>query len=295
MPRVVQTLVQRLVRRAVHSPHAAWITHIALLLLTMAFYGLLLGAPYWIAFLPCVLLGHRIGVLLHEYFHGIPFRKYSHNLVVASIWDALLLFFGMLELFRGTHLAHHRWLNTEQDSARESYERVGRNRVLDFITGLEAVQQFLYLVEALRGRKPYIRGMRVALGFVLSVVMVWAWYRVGRLDVVWKLAGVSLFTTLGPISLRAAIEHHSERNDPGFANEYKVWIPLFNLNRHIHHHEEPTVPWYLLQFRTPNPLPEWRYFTHWFRVYLKRELVLMQPMPRRSVSQAAEVEGQSAA
>ncbi len=29
---------------------------------------------------PGVLLAHRIGVLLHEYLHGIPFRNYRNNL-----------------------------------------------------------------------------------------------------------------------------------------------------------------------------------------------------------------------
>ena len=97
---------------------------------------------------------------------------------------------------------------------------------------------------------------------------------------------VRLGTTLVPISLRGAIEHHSHRGDPGFANEYRVWIPLFNLNRHVHHHEEPTVPWYLLEYRTHNPLHEWNYVTHWVNVYLRREFVLMQPMrkgPRREM------------
>ena len=29
-----------------------------------------------------------------------------------SVVDGLTLMFGTLELFRGTHLSHHRWLNT---------------------------------------------------------------------------------------------------------------------------------------------------------------------------------------
>jgi len=272
--------------RFLHSKYAPFLTHISLILLTVAFFGLLLQAPYWLAFLPCVVLGHRIGVLLHEYFHGIPFRQYRHNLVVATLWDAFLMFFGMLELFRGTHLAHHKWLNTELDGARETSERTGKSRLRDVIAGLEAVQQLTYLWDALRGRKPYIRGHRLLLGFVLSALAVWFWVSIGHGEIVWKVLGVSAFTTLVPISLRGAIEHHSHRGDPGFANEYRVWIPLFNLNRHVHHHEEPTVPWYLLEYRTQNPLHEWNYVTHWVNVYLRREFVLMQPMrktPRREM------------
>lgn len=37
-----------------------------------------------------------------------------------AIWDGLLLTFGLADLFRGTHLAHHRWINTERDPAYES-------------------------------------------------------------------------------------------------------------------------------------------------------------------------------
>jgi len=55
---------------------------------------------------------------------------------------------------------------------------------------------------------------------------------------------------------------------------------LFNLNRHVHHHEQPGLPWYLLEYRTPAPL-HWRhYYTYWVRAYILHELVLMEPMKR---------------
>ena len=90
-----------------------------------------------------------------------------------------------------------------------------------------------------------------------------------------------MFTVFVPMSLRGAIEHSSAPGDPGFANEYTTFCPIFNINRHIHHHEDPTVPWYLLEWRTTNPLPTWNYVTHWFGVYITRELAPMQPMPKR--------------
>ena len=71
---------------------------------------------------------------------------------------------------------------------------------------------------------------------------------------VWKLIAINAFTVLVPASLRGAIEHHGPPGATGFANEYRVWITLFNLNRHVHHHEDMRCPWYLLQFRTPQPL-----------------------------------------
>ena len=105
----------------------------------------------------------------------------------------------------------------------------------------------------------------------------------GRPDMVWKILLISVFTTAVPVSLRGAIEHHSQPGDPGFANDYRTVIPLFNLNRHIHHHEDPRCPWYLLEFRQEPPLPAGHYFTHWFGVYWRRELVLMQPQRRAAV------------
>lgn len=47
-------------------------------------------------------------------------------------------------------------------------------------------------------------------------------------------------------------------------------------------------PWYLLEWRTTNPPPARNYVTHWFRVYITRELVPMQPMPKRRARPRAD-------
>lgn len=57
-------------QRFLYSRWAAWLTHGSLLLLTAVLWWLLVVAPFWLLFLPGVLLAHRIGVLLHEYLHG---------------------------------------------------------------------------------------------------------------------------------------------------------------------------------------------------------------------------------
>ena len=98
-------------RNLLRSHHAAWLTHGSAIGMTAAYFALLLQAPFWLAFLPGVILAHRIGVMMHEYIHGIPFRRYRDCLAVLSFFDGLLLMFGLLELFRGTHLSHHRWLS----------------------------------------------------------------------------------------------------------------------------------------------------------------------------------------
>jgi fatty acid desaturase len=265
------------------SPRAVWLTHGTTVVFAVLLYGLLISTPFWIAFVPGVILAHRIGVMMHEYIHGIPFRKYSHNLVVLSLVDALTLMFGTLELFRGTHLAHHRWLNSAGDSGYDSmYTKEYSNKLVALVMSLELVVYFRFYWDAWHGRQPYVRPSRLAIGIVLSLASVAFWVAVGRADVAWKLMVLTAFTTAVPVSLRGAIEHHGPPEDRGFANEYRVLIPLFNLNRHVHHHEDPRIPWYRLKWRTSEPL-HWRhYFLYWFRVYLKKDLVLLHPMEKRS-------------
>jgi fatty acid desaturase len=269
-------------RKALSSRHAAWLTHGSLLLMTAAYFALLLEAPFWLAFLPGVILAHRIGVMLHEYIHGIPLRRYRSCLAVVSFYDGLLLMFGLLELFRGTHLSHHRWLNREGDSGfQQARAKRPAHRLMSLVAALEVTQHLKFYVQALGGHHPFVRPRRIALDVLLSGAWVVFWLQAGRPDMLWKIIAVAIFTTAVPVSFRGAIEHHSRPGDPGFANEYRVFIPLFNLNRHVHHHEEPRCPWYRLEYRTASPLAAWKYFTYWFHVYVTKDLTLMQPMPGR--------------
>jgi hypothetical protein len=50
----------------------------------------------------------------------------------------------------------------------------------------------------------------------------------------------------------------------------------------IGHHLNPTVPWYLLRFCTSQPKCAGEYWTHWYRTFVRRELVFMKPMLTRS-------------
>ena len=268
--------------RFLASRHAVWLTHGSLLSLTAAYFALLLNVPFWLACWPGVLLGHRIGILLHEYIHGIPFRGYQSCLRVLTVFDGLLLMFGSLELFRGTHLSHHAWLNDRGDSAfHEARLKPSSNRWLALLASLELVQHLKFLWQSFRGLHPFVRGRRMSLGAGLSLVMMAFWISLGRPDIIWKLMAITLITTAVPVTLRGAVEHHSHPGDPGFANEYRVLLPLFNLNRHIHHHENPRCPWYRLEFRTPTPLSQRHYLTHWFHAQVRRDYVLMQPVPGR--------------
>ncbi len=269
-------------RRLIQSRYAAAITPGLLFTLACIYAWLLFRVPILYAFIPCVITAHRIGILLHEFIHGIPFRRYRWNHNIVTLFDGLLLLWGAMEVFRGTHLAHHKWLNSPLDPARESEGRTRGKGFFATLAALETVQALVYLREALGGRKPYVRRKRVFAAMLLSLLITILLLKTGHVDVVWKMLAVTLFTTLVPISLRGAVEHYSYPGDPASTNEYRVRLPLFNLNRHVHHHEAPFVPWYLLEFRTERPLPNRCYYTHWFRVYITREFTLMKADPDQS-------------
>jgi fatty acid desaturase len=263
-------------RRFLHSSYAPLLTHGSLALLTVLLFTILLRVPFWLAFFPSAIVHHRIGVLLHEYIHGIPSRRYRMNLLVLSFFDGLLMMFGLTELFRGTHLAHHRWLNTERDPAFGA-EQENSEKPWGTFTALEGIQHLIYLGQSFRGRHAYVVPSRIALGLALTLGWIAFWMIVGQPTMPLKLLALVSYNTLIPVSFRGAVEHHSDPADPAFANEYRVVIPLFNLNKHVHHHHEPRRPWYLLEYQTERPLWTIHYFTHWFRVYLTREYVLMRP------------------
>ena len=263
------------------SPHSVWLTHGGAIVMTSVLFTLLLTLPFKFAFIPAVLLTHRIGVMMHEYIHGIPFRRYANCLRVLAFFDGLMLMFGLLELFRATHLSHHRWLNSPGDSAHDNqHTKVASAPIKGVLASLEVTQHLKFYWEALHGLHAYAKPRRIAFCAALTGAWIIFWFVTGRPDMVWKLMALTAFTTTFPVSLRGAIEHHGEPGAGGFANEYRTLIPLFNLNRHIHHHEQPALPWYLLEYRTPEPL-HWRhYYTYWVRAYILHELVLMEPMKR---------------
>ncbi|MHB1069065.1 MAG: fatty acid desaturase [Gemmatimonadaceae bacterium] len=260
------------------SRHASWLTHGSMLLLVSAYGWLLVAVPFGVAFVPAVIVAHRIGTLLHEYIHGIPCRRYRDNHAVVTAVDGLLLTFGTMEMFRVDHLQHHKWLNTDDDHASATVAKTGQSKLRSILAGVSFLQYLLGLWDTVLGRRPQVSRPRMLLSALLSAAMIVAWNVGGHGDVVAKIFLVTVVTMLGPVSLRAAIEHHNAPAAEGFANEYRVVVPLFNLNRHIHHHEDPTLPWYLLEWRTPRPLQRLHYLTTWFRVYVTREYRLMRPM-----------------
>ena len=254
------------------------LTHALLLGMLLAHFALLVYAPLWLALVPGVLLVHRIGILGHEYIHGIPLKKYRHCMTVVTALDGLMSMFGIYELYRGMHLAHHRWLNQPGDPAADHTERE-RDRGLQALLGSgEVGKTFRQLVRGVRGLHPFARAGRIGLGALLSLAWIGAWAWIGRIDVPLHNMLIVAITAAVPSSLRAAIEHHSHPGDEGFANEYEVLLSLLNLNKHVHHHLEPGLPWYRLEFKTARPLPWTCYFTHWYALHIERSYTSMRPM-----------------
>ena len=260
------------------SKWAPLMTHACTLAMTAALFALLLLTPFWVAALPCILLHHRIGILVHEYIHGIPFSKYKHNHGVVTIFDGVFLAFGFFELFRSTHLIHHKWLNTDKDPAfQTAHAEAPKNRLLYFISMTEAAHHIKFFLGAIQGNNPIINPRYILYGAVLSSVHIVFWWLVGLPEVVLYLLSLSAFTALVSSSLRGAIEHHSFSGDPRSTNEYKSFIPLFNMDKHVHHHMNPTLPWYRLEYQTDRVLPVSVCITHWYKVYVKKEFVMMPP------------------
>lgn len=269
-----------------HSRHAAWLTHGGMVLMLAGYGYCVVALPFWVGLVPAVILAHRVGTLMHEYIHGIPFRRYRDNHAVVTAVDGLLLTFGAMEMFRVDHLQHHKWLNTDNDHASATVAKTGTSKVRDVLAGVSALQYLIGLWDTVMGRRPHVSRARMLVSALISVAVIVAWNVGGRGDVVGRIFLVTLVTMLGPVSLRAAIEHHAAPAADGFANEYRVVVPLFNLNRHIHHHEDPTLPWYLLRWRTTAPLPPLHYLTTWFKVYVTREFRLMRPMRASDVKRS---------
>ncbi len=270
--------------RFLESAYAPLITHGLLASTLAAEYWMILRLPLWAALAPCVLLQHRIGILLHDYVHGSPFRRYRHSLWVLTAVDSLLLNFGAFEVFRGTHLAHHRWMNTPQDPGfwveppdpPKSALIPALWRFFQTLRG-DVSLYFRFLRQPNHPHYTYVKGFRVALAFGLSAawLVLLAMTGLDRVAVALVVIQVCL---IPPLVLRAAIEHSSWHGDSRFANEYHVYLPLMNRNRHVHHHLEPARPWYLLRFVTPDPLPPLSYWKHWRHVFIARDYTLMQPL-----------------
>ena len=194
-----------------HSRHASILTHLSLMTLLVLEFGFLLALPLWIAFLPCLVLHHRIGILLHEYMHGIPLTRYQHNLWVLSLVNGFLMTFGVMEVFRGNHLAHHRWLNTEKDPGFWRARSTGRQEaggwwhtVRDIARGRHGPFMHLKLLYGSAKAHPYIKRRRVVAEIAVSSVALASWLAMDLPLVPLSVAALHL-AVIPPAAFRGAL------------------------------------------------------------------------------------------
>jgi fatty acid desaturase len=288
-------------RKFLHSSYAPLLTHSSLFLFLVAEFALILLGSLWLVFVPCLVIHHRVGVLLHEYMHGIPFRRYQYSLWVLTVVNGAIMTFGFQEVFRGTHLAHHRWLNTDRDPGwRKKEHAEGAKRknlqplrlMYRILCGDHGIPMYIkYLIGTFRGLHPYVRPRRVIAEAALSFLWLLFWLLLGLPAVPVTLILLHL-CVVPPAAFRGALEHGSLPGNSAFANEYKVRFPMFNMNRHVHHHLDATCPWYLLQYTTPKPLPPIAYWTTWYHMFIKEDYDFMQPMPEHEAVRFKREHGQ---
>jgi len=140
---------------------------------------------------------------------------------------------------------------------------------------VEGLQYLGYFIRNARGKSIRALLPRLLAAAAQSAFWVAFWVYVGRADIPARLLLLTAFNALIPTSLRSAIEHNGPDSNRRAANDYKVLIPMFNINRHIHHHEEPRLPWYRLEYRTDRPLGTRDYFNYWWRAHVTREFHLL--------------------
>jgi fatty acid desaturase len=250
------------------------LTHFCLLGFSAGTLAVLYFLPLYIGIPVAVVLYHRLIVLVHEYVHDIPFKEHRHNKMVLTFIDCALLGCGALELFTALHLKHHAWLNTPKDPAWADTKKEKKS-LKSALAGLELV----HLIRHLFGEDDSpVNRKRAAVHMMVSIAWgaLLTWFGFGKLVV--SLLVVSWIAALVTSSLRGSVEHHGPPDDEAFSHEYRPILPAFNINRHIHHHLQPKLPWYDLRYVTERPLSRWCFFTHWYRAHITGEYVLIKPM-----------------
>jgi len=226
---------------------------------------------HWALWLPAIFViatrQHALLMLYHDAVHGLLARDLRLN-------DLLINFFvGVphllpVETYRPLHLLHHRKLGTAEDPERIllyarqhwQYQPLTANALLRQLAG------DLFLVNGLRTLAALSknRGMPMPQRATLLPAAVWA-LAIGVVITRWPAAlvpaavlwFVPLLTMTNLLQkLRSFAEHSGGPGvtpgwnewtyswSPGLLGRLTIWP--YNINRHLEHHREPTVPWHAL-------------------------------------------------
>ena len=92
----------------------------------------------------------------NEYFHGIALDRYRDNHAVVTLWDGIMMTLGVMEVVRGMHLSHHRWLHVQAPDHVQAYvhDEKHAHGIFSFAAAFDAARHLSWLADGLRGKKP---------------------------------------------------------------------------------------------------------------------------------------------
>jgi len=209
---------------------------------------------------------HALAVLMHDGAHYLLYRNRTLNAVVSELLLAWPLFITT-RAYRGTHFAHHRYVNTGRDpdfmrkqNGEWEFPKNWRGLatlLLKDVLGLNTRQQILEAVDLSEQQDPQARrfdAYRTArLGFYVAllaaVTYLGAW---PQFLLLWMLPMLTWLKMI--MRVRSIAEHFAIENDHTFTRS-RTTLPSFlerlfvaprNVHFHLEHHLYPSVPFFRL-------------------------------------------------
>lgn len=268
------------------------------LLIALAMFLAVQTATWWaygVAFVVVATRQHALLMLYHDAVHGLLARSLRVN-------DFLInLFVGApnvlpVEFYRPLHLTHHRKLGTEEDPERVllyadqpwQYQPLPAKKLLIQLLGDLFVVNGIRTMLAWRrvfGEIELPRAALVPIIIWLIVVVAFVWKLPQAAVPVLLLWFLPLLTLTNLLQkLRSFAEHSGGPGvTPGWEDWTYTWrvgwlgrltIWPYNINRHLEHHAQPSVPWHSL-----TQLPALTEFaregrTLWTLMHVQREPVV---------------------
>jgi fatty acid desaturase len=209
---------------------------------------------------------HALAILMHDGAHYLLFKNRRLNAVVSELFLAWPLFITM-RAYRGSHFAHHRHVNTENDpdlmrkqnsewEFPKSWGALGGLLARD-VFGLNTHQQLFELADMsdqkeVRSREGDLYAAARILYYVIALSLV-TYFQLWPIFVL--LWVVPILTWLKMIMrIRSIAEHFAIENDHAYTKS-RTTLPSFlerllvaprNVNFHLEHHLYPSVPFFRL-------------------------------------------------
>lgn len=212
---------------------------------------------------------HALGFCVHEGVHYLVSKNKKFNDFFVNIFAAWPMFME-IKTYRGNHMAHHRYNNTEKDPdwVRKNtdewvFPRGRKKLALDFIRsflGLESLKTF-YALSGIEAQKKGLthkttlsKELKLAkMFYYLGLIITFSYFGVlGNFLLYWilpLLTWVQVLNRLRKISEHFGVdhEHPDYRTRTVVPNILeKIFIAPKNIHYHCEHHLYPQVPYYNL-------------------------------------------------